>query len=90
MKKRFSEDYEGDISKFIEAMCGKRGSAETEWVTGHVGTVNFRNQKELSEFLDSLGDEVTGFITAVPNQDPTISNPPPFIFSLRQCDRFLP
>ncbi len=55
------KEYEGDTGKFLEAMSGDSCNAETERATGHVGTLNFKDQEELTEFLDSLGDEVTGF-----------------------------
>ena len=29
--------------------------------TGHVGTLKFDNENELKDYLESLGDEITGF-----------------------------
>lgn len=51
--------YGGDPEAF---RCSIRGTSPiTEHMTAHVGTVSFRDQTELQEFLDSLDEANRGF-----------------------------
>lgn len=42
-------------------MCDQGPDAGTGRTTGHVSTLSFNNEKELNDYLESLGDEITGF-----------------------------
>ena len=33
-------------------------------ISGHVGTLSFDNDEELNDYLESLGDEISGFYKA--------------------------
>jgi hypothetical protein len=56
-----SEKYDGNPDTFLKAM-GKLGQRiESEHINGHVGTLRFESDEELKEFLESLGDEISGF-----------------------------
>ena len=56
-----AEKYEDDPDKFLNAMCRRQPQAPKDHTTGHVGTLRFDSEKELNDYLDSLGDEITGF-----------------------------
>ena len=55
------EKYDNDPDEFLRAMCNLPSDVETGHATGHVGTLVFDNENELNEYLQSLGDELTGF-----------------------------
>ena len=55
------EKYENDPDNFLSAMCRRQSASPSEHTTGHVGVLSFDNEKELSDYLESLGDEITGF-----------------------------
>jgi hypothetical protein len=55
------EKYDNDPDEFLRAMCNSAPDAETGPATGHVGTLVFDNENELNDYLQSLGDELTGF-----------------------------
>lgn len=60
-EQELAEKYHNDTGEFLYAVS-QSGSNRTEVPgTGHVGTLTFRDENELNEFLSSLGDEVTGF-----------------------------
>lgn len=59
-----AETYQNDPDVFLEAMCRRGPDGDTDPISGHVGTLNFNNQKELKEYLESLGDEIDGFYKA--------------------------
>lgn len=46
--------------RVLEKECGGPG-AKTERTTGHVSTLRFDSENELNDYLESLGDEITGF-----------------------------
>jgi hypothetical protein len=46
---------------FLAAMCRKGPGAPESHTTGHVGTLSFDTQRELLDYLESLGDEIAGF-----------------------------
>ena len=60
-EKELAERYNSDPDEFLRAVCNPRADAKHEHVSGHVGTLTFRNEEELNEYLRSLGDEITGF-----------------------------
>ena len=53
--------YENDPDQFLRAMCGLAPEAAIQPANGHVGTLTFDNEKELEDFVKSLGDEIEGF-----------------------------
>ena len=45
--------------------AGRRGpDAGKGHITGHVGTLSFQSEQELTDYLESLGDEISGFYKA--------------------------
>jgi hypothetical protein len=56
-----AEKYEDDPDKFLNAMCRLQPEAPKDHTTGHVGTLRFDSKKDLNDYLESLGDEITGF-----------------------------
>lgn len=60
-EKELSEKYNNDPDDFLRSMCDLGPDAGTERTTGHVSTLSFNDEKELNDYLESLGDEITGF-----------------------------
>ena len=60
-EKELAEKYNNDPDEFLKAMCNLESDIETDPPSGHVGTLIFDNENELNDYLQSLGDEVTGF-----------------------------
>ena len=56
-----AEKYGNAPDEFLAAMCRKRPGAPEGHTTGHVGTLSFDTQRELLDYLESLGDEIDGF-----------------------------
>jgi hypothetical protein len=56
-----AEKYGNAPDEFLAAMCRKLDDAPNGHTTGHVGTLSFDSPEELSEYLEDLGDEITGF-----------------------------
>lgn len=56
-----AETYQNDPEIFLAAMCRQATNGKADPVSGHVGTLNFDSQKELQDYLESLGDEISGF-----------------------------
>lgn len=54
-------EYNNSTDVFFKRMCKLGHNEDHERATGHVGTLRFLNEDELQEFLDSLGDEISGF-----------------------------
>ncbi|MFH1935882.1 MAG: hypothetical protein ABIN18_30485 [Pseudomonadota bacterium] len=46
--------------RVLEKECGGP-DAKIERTTGHVSTLRFDSENELNDYLESLGDEITGF-----------------------------
>ncbi|MFO7986486.1 MAG: hypothetical protein R6U38_11520 [Desulfatiglandaceae bacterium] len=53
--------YSGDPDAFLRAMNAKEQEAGASHTTGHVGTLRFDTPEALQEYLNTLGDEITGF-----------------------------
>jgi hypothetical protein len=60
-ERELTEHYQNDVDKFWGIMCRRGPDAEEGHITGHVGTLSFQSEKELADYLESLGDEITGF-----------------------------
>ncbi len=63
-EKELTDHYQNDVDRFWEAMCRWGPDADKGHITGHVGTLSFQNEKELTDYLESLGDEISGFYKA--------------------------
>lgn len=61
---KLAETYQNDPEKFLQAMCRRGADGHTDSIKGHVGTLSFNSDKELKEYLESLGDEIDGFYEA--------------------------
>ncbi len=59
-----AEGYQNDPEMFLKAMCRQGPDGVAGHISGHVGTLSFNSQKELQDYLESLGDEITGFFKA--------------------------
>jgi len=60
-ERELTEQFNGDPEKFLKAMCAGQLDAAPEHCSGHVGTLSFATEAELKEYLDTLGEEITGF-----------------------------
>lgn len=60
-EKELAERYNNDPDEFFGAMCALAPDADRARATGHVGTLRFDDENELRDYLESLGDEITGF-----------------------------
>jgi hypothetical protein len=56
-----AETYRNDPDVFLQTMCRRTIDRDTYPISGHVGTLRFNSDKELADYLDSLGDEIDGF-----------------------------
>ena len=56
-----AEKYQNDPNLFLNAMCQLQPDTPSGFTAGHVGTLTFDNKDELYDYLESLGDEITGF-----------------------------
>jgi hypothetical protein len=63
-ERELTEHYQNDVNKFWEAMCRRGPDADEGHLTGHVGTLSFQSEKELTDYLETLGDEISGFYNA--------------------------
>ena len=63
-EKQLTEQYQNDVDKFLEAMCRRGADAKRGHINGHVGTLTFQSEQELTDYLESLGDEIAGFYKA--------------------------
>jgi hypothetical protein len=60
-EEELAQRYGNDVNKFLQAACRTRPDAAMGRAGGHVGTLAFASEEELREYLESLGDEITGF-----------------------------
>ena len=65
-----AETYQNDPDTFLKAMCRRTTDGDTDPISGHVGTLSFNNDKELDDYLESLGDEIEGFFEAQGDSPP--------------------
>ena len=63
-ERELTEHYQNDVDLFLKAMCRRGPDADKGNIVGHVGTLSFQGEKELTDYLESLGDEITGFYKA--------------------------
>jgi len=63
-EEQLAEAYHNDPDRFLKAMCRSESNTGKGSITGHVGTLNFNSDKELKDYLESMGDEITGFYKA--------------------------
>ena len=69
-EKELAENYANDPDRFLKAMCRSGSKTDKIHISGHVGTLSFRNDEELNDYLESLGDEISGFYRADSNSRP--------------------
>ena len=60
-EKELAEKFNNEPHQFLSAMCQGPPDAQDGHTSGHVGTLSFDTKKELKEYLEGLGDEITGF-----------------------------
>jgi hypothetical protein len=60
-EQELAEKFADEPDEFLAAMCRGLSGASDSPTTGHVGTLSFDSQKELQEYLEGLGDEISGF-----------------------------
>ena len=63
-------DYGNDPEALRQSACRAPGDAGPQFSAGHVGVLVFRDEEELARFLESLGDEITGFFDGVGDSRP--------------------
>lgn len=59
-ERELEETYHNDPDKFLRAMAALGPDGGTENAAGHVGTMSFETEKEMREFLETMGDEIIG------------------------------
>ena len=59
-----AENYQNDPQCFLKSMSRQGLDADKGHISGHVGTLSFGSDEELNDFLESLGDEISGFYRA--------------------------
>jgi hypothetical protein len=60
-EKELAEGYQNDPDIFLNTMCRRRADVSADHTSGHVGTLCFDDENELNDYIESLGDEITGF-----------------------------
>ena len=60
-EKELAEKYNNNTDEFLKSMSDQEPNSAGERVTGQVTTLRFDDEKELKDYLESLGDEITGF-----------------------------
>ena len=60
-EKELAEKFNNEPQRFLSVMCQAHPAAAQGHTSGHVGTLSFDTPKELKEYLEGLGDEITGF-----------------------------
>ncbi len=63
-EKELEENYANDPNRFLKAMCRAGSKTAKIHISGHVGTLSFNSDEELNDYLESLGDEISGFYRA--------------------------
>ncbi len=53
--------YGGDPDAYLAAVGAALNGSVSHRTGGHVGTLRFDTEEELEAYLESLGDEITGF-----------------------------
>ncbi|HOP47065.1 MAG TPA: hypothetical protein PK874_05325 [Desulfobacteraceae bacterium] len=56
-----AEKYNNNPDEFHRMMSNDCNIKDNKKLTGSVSVLNFESEKELIEYLESLGDEITGF-----------------------------
>lgn len=56
--------YNNDPDAFLRAACRPDTAAAPGHVSGHVGVLRFEDENEMRQFIDALGDEISGFFDA--------------------------
>jgi hypothetical protein len=57
-EQQLTATFHDDPAEFLQSVCPSVGAGYT---TGHVGTLNFDTEEELGNYLEGLGDIITGF-----------------------------
>ena len=60
-EQELAQRYGNDPEQFRQAACPTQPDAPLNHASGHVGTLSFASEEELRDYLESLGDEITGF-----------------------------
>jgi hypothetical protein len=60
-EQELAERFDNEPAVFLAAVCQARPGTSGGHTTGHVGTLSFDSKKELQDYLEGLGDEITGF-----------------------------
>ena len=63
-EKQLKDEYQNEVDRFLEAMCRRGPDTDEGHISGHVGILSFQNKKDLTDYLESLGDEIDGFYRA--------------------------
>ena len=60
-EKELAGKFGGDPDAYLKDMAGAANNSGNPTRGGHVGTLTFDTRDELKAYLESLGDEITGF-----------------------------
>lgn len=69
-EEQLAETYQNDPDLFLAAMCRSGSNPGQGSISGHVGILNFNSGRELKDYLESMGDEITGFYKAEADSRP--------------------
>jgi hypothetical protein len=60
-EQQMAKTFHADPDEFLKAMCQTQPGGAEGHTTGHVGTLRFDTEKDLRDYLEGLGEEITGF-----------------------------
>ena len=63
-EKELAQNYQNEPDRFLKTVCRRSPDTGEGHISGHVGTLSFNNDEELNDYLESLGDEISGFYKA--------------------------
>jgi len=63
-EKELAEDYANDPDRFLRAMCASGPQTDKGHISAQVRTLSFGSDEALNDYLESLGDEISGFYRA--------------------------
>ena len=60
-EQQLTEKYDNESAEFLAAMFREQPYADKGHTTGHVGTFRFNTERDLTDYLAELGEEIEGF-----------------------------
>ena len=60
-EQQLAEKYDIEPAEFLSAICREQPYADKSHTTGHAGTFRFDTQRDLTDYLAELGEEIEEF-----------------------------